>query len=129
MTEPAYFFSHETGRGAAFVTYVLYLVSIPSAGILALVGVILAYAARAEAQGAARTHIEHQIRIWWIAVWWAVTIWIATGIGILLTVVLIGFPILLLAGLASLVVMIWFTIASALGLIALLDGRPAALQS
>lgn len=124
MTEPAYFFSHETGRGAAFVAYVLYLVSIPSAGILALVGVILAYAARDAAQGAARTHIENQIRTWWTAFWWAVTIWIATGIGILLTVVLIGFPIIMLAGLASLVVMIWFTVTSALGLIALLDGRP-----
>lgn len=124
MTEPAYFFSHETGRGAAFVAYVLYLVSIPSAGILALVGVILAYAARDAAQGAARTHIENQIRTWWTALWWAVAIWIATGIGILLTVVLIGFPIIMLAGLASLVVMIWFTVTSALGLIALLDGRP-----
>ena len=124
MTEPAYFFSPETGRGAAFVAYVLYLVSIPSAGILALVGVILAYAARDAAQGAARAHIENQIRIWWIAVWWAVAIWIATGVGMLLTVVLIGFPIILLAALASLVVMIWFTFTSALGLIALLDGRP-----
>lgn len=123
MNESPDYFSRESGRGAAFVTYVLYLVSIPSAGILALVGVILAYAARAQAQGAARGHIEHQIRVWWTAFWWAVAIWVAAIIGAALLVVLIGIPILAFAGLASLVVMIWFTVASALGLIALLDGR------
>lgn len=123
MSEPAYFFTHETGRGAAFVAYVLYLVSIPSAGILALVGVILAYAARDSAEGVARAHIENQIATWWTAFWWAVAIWIAGAVGVVLSVVLIGIPILVLAGLASLVLMIWFTIVSALGLIALLDGR------
>lgn len=117
------FYSPEPGRGAAFVTYVLYLVSIPSAGILALVGVILAYAARAQAQGVARSHIEHQIQFWWTAFWWGVAIAIGCGVGIALSVVLIGIPILMLAGLAGLIVMIWFTVTSALGLIALLDGR------
>lgn len=121
MTAP--FYSPEPGRGAAFVTYVLYLVSIPSAGILALVGVILAYAARAEAQGVARGHIEHQIRYWWTAFWWGVAIAVGYAIGAALTFVLIGIPILALAGLAGLIVMIWFTVTSALGLIALLDGR------
>ena len=50
----------ETGRGAAFVAYVLYLVSIPSAGILALVGVILAYAARDAAQRLVDLAVQHQ---------------------------------------------------------------------
>jgi|CXWL01.1.fsa_nt_gi uncharacterized membrane protein len=125
MSEPAYFFSQENGRGAAFVTYVLFLVSIPSAGILALLGVILAYAARATAGGAARTHIEHQIRTWWSAFWACVGIAILGAIGAVLVVVLIGIPIVFLAWVLGLVVMIWFTVTSALGLIALLDGRAA----
>ncbi|MEQ1619175.1 MAG: hypothetical protein ABL883_12630 [Terricaulis sp.] len=125
MSEPAYFFSRESGRGAAFVTYVLYLVSIPSAGILALLGVVLAYAARATADGAALTHIEQQIRTWWTALWACLGIAILGAMGAVLIVVLIGIPIVFVAWVLGLVVMIWFTVTSALGLIALLDGRGA----
>lgn len=124
MSEPAYFMTRETGRGAAFVVYLLYLVSIPSAAILALVGVVLAYAARNEAEGVARTHIEYQIRYWWSAFWISVLIWLLFGIGAALSVVLIGIPIVMLAWLLQILVMIWFTVTSALGFMALIDGRP-----
>ncbi len=124
MTEANALFNGERGRGAAFVVYVLYIMSIPSAGILALIGLIVAYIGRADATGIGRAHIEDQIRFWWTAFWWAVAIWIAYVVGGILTVVLIGFPILLLAALASLIIMIWFTVKSIFGLIALLDGRP-----
>jgi uncharacterized membrane protein len=113
----------ENGRGAAFVTYLLYLMSIPSVGILALLGVILAYAARASAEGDARTHIEHQIRYWWTAFWACLAVAILGIVGAALIVVLIGIPIVFVAWVLGLVVMIWFTVTSALGLIALLDGR------
>jgi hypothetical protein len=42
-----------------------------------------------------------------------------------LSVVLIGIPILLIAGLLSLILFIWFTVKSFFGLLKLLDGRPA----
>ena len=42
----------------------------------------------------------------------------------MLTVVLIGFPILLLVWIAAGILFIWFTIKSFFGLLALLDGRP-----
>ena len=116
-------YAPEPGRGAAFVVYVLYLMSIPSAGILAFIGLVVAYTARADAVGAARAHIEEQIRMWWAAFWSVAAIIVAHAIGIALTVVLIGIPILLLASLAGLIVMVWFTVKSAMGLIALLDGR------
>ncbi|GAM97974.1 hypothetical protein U91I_01604 [alpha proteobacterium U9-1i] len=122
MTQtPSY--GSEPGRSAAFIAYVLYLLSIPSAGVFALVGVIVAYAGRGEAQGAARSHIDDQIRIWWVAFWWAVAIWIGYVVGTVLAVVLIGIPILMLAWLANLIVFIWFTVKSFFGLLALLDGR------
>ncbi len=124
MTDPSTFFANERGRAAAFVVYVLYLMSIPSAGILALVGLIVAYVGRADATGVARSHIEDQIRTWWTAFWWAVGIWAMYVLGTVLTIVLIGFPILALAWLASLIVAIWFTVKGVFGLIALLDGRP-----
>ena len=124
MTEPGYLFPPEPGRGTAFVTYVLYLMSIPSAGILALMGLIVAYIGRDDAIGVARTHIEDQIHTWWIAFWWGVAIVIGYIVGAALTVVLIGIPIIMLAWLAGLVVAIWFTLKGVFGLIALLDGRP-----
>jgi uncharacterized membrane protein len=114
----------QPGRGAAFAVYVLYLLSIPSAALFALVGVIVALASRDGAGPVARSHLDDQIRVWMIAFWWGVFLVIASIIGGLLTIVLIGFPILWLTGLIGLGVMVWFTIKSALGLLALLDGRP-----
>jgi len=59
-----------------------------------------------------------------IAFWWGVFVVVATIIGAILAVVLIGFPILWIAAGLGLLVMVWFTIKSALGLLALMDGRP-----
>jgi len=114
----------QPGRGAAFLVYVLYLLSIPSAAIFALIGVIVALSSRDGASPLARSHLDDQIRIWMIAFWWGVFLLVATIIGAILTFVLIGFPILWIAGGLGLLVMAWFTIKSALGLLALMDDRP-----
>jgi uncharacterized membrane protein len=114
----------EPGRGAAFLVYLLYLLSIPSAAIFALIGVIVALSSRDGASPLARSHLDDQIRIWMIAFWWGLGLAVATIIGFILSFVLIGFPILWLAGGLGFLVMAWFTIKSALGLLALLDGRP-----
>jgi uncharacterized membrane protein len=114
----------EAGRGSALVVYGLYLLSIPSFAIFALVGVILAYAARDGAGPLARSHLDDQIRVWWVAFWWAVAVAILGAFGLLLTIVLIGFPLMWLAGLIGFVFFIWFTVKALLGLLALLDGRP-----
>jgi uncharacterized membrane protein len=114
----------ETGRSSAFLVYILYLLSIPSLAIFALVGVILAFVARGDATGVARTHLDDQVRIWFVAFWWHVGLAIIFGLGLVLTLVLIGFPIIWLVGIAWFILMIWFTIKSLLGLLALLDGRP-----
>ena len=112
------------GRGAAFLVYVLYLLSIPSAAIFALIGVIVALSSRDGASPLARSHLDDQIRVWMIAFLWGLFLLVAAVIGALLTVVLIGFPILWIVGGLGFLVMVWFTIKSALGLLALLDGRP-----
>jgi len=114
----------QPGRAAAMIVYVLYLLSIPSFAMFALIGAIVALAGRDGAGPFARSHLEDQMRIWFIAFWWGVALAIAALIGTLLTVVLIGFPILWIVGLLGLLVMIWFTVKSFFGLLALLDGRP-----
>lgn len=123
MPTPSSLYAPEPGRGAAFIVYALYLLSIPSAGVFALIGLVVAYAALSESQGVAQTHLEDAIRIWWVAFWWAIGLGVLTLIGWLLTPVLLGFPVLWLAALAGFLVMVWFTVKGVLGLAALLDGR------
>jgi uncharacterized membrane protein len=114
----------QAGRGAALLVYGLYLLSIPSAAIFALIGVIVALSSRDGASPLARSHLDDQIRIWMIAFWWGVFLLVITILGVILSVVLIGFPILWIAGGLGFLVMVWFTIKSALGLLTLMDGRP-----
>lgn len=113
----------QPGRTAAFAVYVLYLLSIPSANLLALVGVIVALVSRDGASPFALSHLNDQIRIWFIAFWWNVALLLLGLVGSILTIVLIGFPILWIVGVLWLGVMIWFTVKSFLGLLALLDNR------
>ncbi len=114
----------EPGRSMALIVYVLYLLSIPSAAVFALIGFVIALLGRDGAGPLARAHLDDQVRIWWIAFWWGAALLVMCGIGILLTVILIGIPILWLAGLIALIVMIWFTVKGLLGLLKLLDMRP-----
>lgn len=116
--------SNDAGRLSAIIVYALYLLSIPSAAIFALVGVIVALSARDGAGPLARSHLEDQVRVWFIAFWWAIGIALLGVLGAVLSVVLIGFPILWLCGILGFCVMVWFTVKSLLGLLALLDGRP-----
>lgn len=106
------------------IVYVLYLLSIPSFALFALLGVIVALAGRDGAGPLARSHLDDQVRVWFTAFWWAIGIALITLVGWLLTVILVGFPILLIAALLSLILLIWFTVKSFFGLLALLDGRP-----
>lgn len=113
----------QAGRSSAFLVYCLYLLSIPSLGLFALAGVILAIMSQDGAGPLARAHLREQIAFWWTAFWWAVGLAVLTLIGWALTIVLIGFPILFLAWVGGAIIAIWFTIKSIIGLISLLDSR------
>ncbi len=114
----------QPGRSSAFLVYVLYLLSIPSAAIFALLGVIIALAARDGASPFARSHLDDQIRIWFIAFWWTIGLALLALVGWLTIVILIGVVLLWIAGLGSLILFLWFTVKSLLGLLALIDNRP-----
>ncbi|MGD9965855.1 MAG: hypothetical protein AB7T59_05000 [Hyphomonadaceae bacterium] len=114
----------QTGRSAALLVYGLYLLSIPSFAIFALLGVIVALASRDGASAVARSHLEYQVRIWFTAFWWTIGLAILAVIGWITAVILIGFVLIWVAGLGALILYIWFTVVSLLGLLALLDGRP-----
>ena len=111
----------EEGRPAAAVVWLLYILSIPSAGVLAIVGLIVAYVSRGSAHGWVRSHFDQQIRIFWQSFWWHEIPWVVVG---LLSLVLIGLLLLWVPLLISFVLLIWFTAKSVLGLVALLNSRP-----
>ena len=113
----------QPGRGTAILGYGLFLFSIPSAAIFALLGVIVALSGMDTSAPLPRAHLQNQVHIWMVAFWWWVALLVLTAVGVLLIPVLLGFPILWFTGFAGVLVMVWFTIKSALGLLALLDGR------
>jgi uncharacterized membrane protein len=111
------------GKVAAVIAWGCYIASIPSANILVLVGLVVAYAARGSATGVARQHMDEQIRLFWSVFWWTIATWIGIAVSIVASIVLIGIPFLLLFGLLWLLLSIWFTVKSVLGLISLLGDR------
>jgi uncharacterized membrane protein len=111
------------GKPAAIIAWALYILSIPSANLLVIVGLIVAYAGRGSATGLARDHIEAQIALFWSVFWWTIGLWVVVAISALLSAVLIGIPFLLLALALLFVLHIWFTVKSVLSLMNLLSGK------
>jgi uncharacterized membrane protein len=115
---------HESeGKPAAIIAWALYILSIPSANLLVIVGLIVAYAGRGTATGLARQHIEAQIALFWSVFWWTIGLWIVIVISAFLSAILIGIPFLIGAALLLFVLHIWFTVKAILGLVNLLSDK------
>ncbi|NJC40153.1 putative membrane protein [Brevundimonas alba] len=113
----------EEGKVAALIAWALFILSIPSANVLVLVGLVVAYAGRSSASGVALEHLNAQIRLFWSVFWWTIACWIAIGVSIVGSMILIGIPFLLLFLLLWFLISVWFTVKSVFGLIALLGDR------
>ena len=112
------------GKVAALAAWVLFILSIPSANVLVLVGLVVSYVARGSSSGVARQHIEAQIRLFWSVFWWTIAAWVGILVSALASVVLIGIPFLLLFLLVWFLLSVWFTIKSVIGLLNLLNDKP-----
>ncbi|MGZ9098496.1 MAG: hypothetical protein ACXW3O_02215 [Brevundimonas sp.] len=120
---------HESeGKPAAMIAWGLYILSLPSANLLVIVGLIVAYAGRGGSDGLSRAHIDAQIGLFWSVFWWTILLWAgfwACVVGVFsapaMGVVLVPLAVVLL--LALLLLTVWFTIKSILGLINLLGGK------
>ena len=106
------------------VVYGLYLLGLVN-GLTILVGLVIAHMNRDTAGPVMRSHYTFLIRTFWIGLAVFLGLGVLIGISAVLSVVLIGIPFLLLFGLLLLLVSIWFTVKSVLGLLALLNDRPA----
>ena len=117
---------HEAeGKPAALIGWGLYILSIPSANILVLVGLVVAYAARGSATGIPRQHLDAQIALFWSVFWWTIALWVLIAISMAASIVLIGIPFLLLFLALWFLLSVWFTVKSILGVLNLLSDKPA----
>ncbi|KQY87253.1 hypothetical protein ASD25_21840 [Brevundimonas sp. Root1423] len=120
---------HESeGKPAALIAWGLYILSLPSANLLVIVGLIVAYAGRSGATGLARAHIDAQIGLFWSVFWWTILLWVVIGICVVsvLAAPVTGImlvPAALLVGLGLLLLTVWFTIKSIIGLMNLLGDK------
>ena len=112
------------GKVGALVAWALFILSIPSANVLVLVGLVVAYVTRGTATGVARQHIDAQIALFWSVFWWTIAAWVGIVISAFASLVLIGIPFLLLFLLAWFLLSVWFTIKSVIGLLNLLNDKP-----
>lgn len=125
MTQPNLTSGQEPeGKVAALIAWGLYVLSIPSANVLVLVGLVVAYVSRNTAVGVARQHIEAQIALFWSVFWWTIAAWIGIAISAVASVILIGIPFLFLFIAIWFLLSVWFTIKSIFGILNLLQNKP-----
>jgi len=121
--EPIFQPGHESqGKPAALIAWVLYILSIPSANVLVLVGLVVAYAARGSATGLARQHLDAQIGLFWSVFWWTIALWVLIFLSAI-TIILIPFAIVFWV--LWFLLSVWFTVKSVFGLLNLLGDKPA----
>jgi uncharacterized membrane protein len=99
----------DDAKSNALIIYILYLVSL-AVGLTSIIGVIMAYVSKGDAPEWLKTHYIFLIRTFWIGLLYAF-------IGALLTVVLIGFLVLLFA-------VVWWIVRCAQGLNLLSKNQP-----
>lgn len=126
MTNEPNFIAGQTSEGkvGALISWALFILSIPSANVLVLIGLVVSYVTRGTATGVARQHIDAQIRLFWSVFWWTIAAWVGIFVSALASVVLIGIPFLLLFLLVWFLLSVWFTVKSVIGLLNLLNDKP-----
>lgn len=105
------------------VCYALYLLAFAT-GITAVAGLIIAYSQQGAAGPLMRSHYTFLIRTFWIGLVLMVAAGLLTGIGALLSVILIGIPIVMLGASAMAVASIWYGVRCIVGLVYLSRGEP-----
>ncbi|MDB5426526.1 MAG: hypothetical protein JWR43_501 [Phenylobacterium sp.] len=105
------------------VTYALYLLAFAT-GFTAIIGVIVAYANQASAGPLMRSHYTFLIRTFWIGLVWMILSGMVLAIGIPLSFILIGIPLLILAKVMFALGAVWYGLRCIVGVIYLAQGEP-----
>jgi uncharacterized membrane protein len=105
------------------VCYALYLLGFVT-GITAIAGLIVAYSQQSVAREVMRTHYTFLIRTFWIGLAWCFAAGVVLAVGIPLSFILIGIPLLILAKAMFVIGAVWYGLRCVLGLVFLSRGEP-----
>jgi len=100
----------DTEQRAVILVYILYFVGLATGGLASVAGAVIAHTKSHEVSSLYQSHIDFQIHTFWIGL-------VIGIVGMLLTIVVIGIPILI--GL-----FIWTLIRCIKGITAANEGRP-----
>jgi uncharacterized membrane protein len=98
------------------IVYALYLLTFAT-GVTWVIGLIIAYANRDRAGVRMRSHYTLLIRTAWMAIAWALAGAALMVVGVPLSFVLIGIPLVALAGLIWALVGVWWALRVIVGLV------------
>lgn len=104
--------------------YVLYLLGFASGGLSTVVGLIMAYVLRTPSRPVAATHYTFLIGTFWISVVATIVFGLLLAVGIPLSVVIVGLPMVAVGGLGLCAVTVWFVVRCIVGLIRAAQDEP-----
>lgn len=105
------------------ITYALYLLQFFT-GFTVLIGVIMAYVCRDNAEPVAKSHYDFLISTFWRSIPFLLVALVAGTVGLVLSIVLIGIPILMAAVFLFAAVCVWYLIRCVVGAVKLAQGQP-----
>ena len=106
------------------VCYGLYFLGFATAGLTSIVGVFIAHAQRGIASETTWTHYTFLISTFWLGLVWMFAAGVVFGVGLPLSFILIGIPLLLLAKAMWAVGAVWYGLRLILGVIHLSRDEP-----
>ena len=107
--------ANEDARTMVLVVYGLYLAGFITGGLTTLIGVVVAYMARGGAPAWARSHLDFLVRTFWLTLLGFGALGALALVSSPLIIVLVGFVTLLLAGVLSFGLMVWYGVRCAVG--------------
>lgn len=114
--QPASIASAAEDKVLPAVVYALYLIGFAT-GVTVLIGLILAYANQGSAGQRMATHYQFQIRTFWVGLAWALIGGALIAVGLPLSLVLIGLPIVWFGGAILALLGFWYAARCILGLV------------
>jgi uncharacterized membrane protein len=112
-------------RAMPAVVYVLYILGLFH-GLTLIIGLIMAYVLRSSAGPVNASHYTFVIRTFWISLIWAIIGAAILVVGIPLSFILIGLPLLWLGGCICAIAWGWALVRCIVGLVRLADSQPIA---
>ena len=128
MTEPLgvsppHYETRTGGLVAPIAVYALFLITIPSLGVGAILGVVIAYVLRVDAGPVAQSHFTFQIRSFWLHLLIFPFALLLILVGVPLVLVGVGLIMIIIGGLMFGLAHLWYLLRCVVGLVHAVRGE------